>query len=99
MNINLKLRFKNPVFVVQFLMAIVLPVLAYAGLTVADITTWSAVGNLFKMAFSNPYVLGLVVVNVWQTVNDPTTTGLTDSKTVMKRTEPNAEKYEKNTTK
>ena len=71
-NINFKIRFKNPVFITQI-------VLAYAGLTVSDITSWSALGNLFLGAISNPYVLGLVIVSLWNAINDPTTSGAFDS--------------------
>lgn len=89
MKINWKVRAKNPVFWAQVVMAIVLPVLAYGGLTVQDLTTWGAVWDMLKMAALNPYVLGLVLVSLWQTVNDPTTTGLSDSALAMSYTEPN----------
>lgn len=92
MNINWKIRFKNPVFIWQFVLAFLMPVLAYGGLTVQDLTTWGAVWDMLKMAVLNPYVLGLVLVNLWQTVNDPTTTGISDSKRAMQYTEPNADK-------
>lgn len=92
MNINWKIRFKNPVFIAQLFMAIILPVLAYTGLTVQDMTSWSLLGRVLLDAVLNPYVLGLVIVNVWQTVNDPTTTGISDSERAMQYTEPNADK-------
>lgn len=74
--VNFKVRFKNPVFIAQFILAILTPVLAYAGLTAADLTTWKTLGDLILGAISNPYVLSLVVVSVWNAVNDPTTPGL-----------------------
>lgn len=40
---NLKVRVKNPVFWVQIVLSILTPVLAYAGLTAQDLTTWSKV--------------------------------------------------------
>ena len=61
---NLKVRVKNPVFWVQIVLSILTPVLAYAGLTAQDLTTWSKVGELIVGAISNPYVLSLVVVSV-----------------------------------
>ena len=79
---NLKVRVKNPVFWVQIVLSILTPVLAYAGLTAQDLTTWSKVGELIVGAVSNPYVLSLVAVSVWNTLNDPTTKGLGDSATV-----------------
>lgn len=86
--INFKVRFKNPVFIAQLILAILTPILAYAGLTVQDLTSWSALGNVLLEALANPYVLGLVVVSVWNAVNDPTTAGVTDSKLALTYTEP-----------
>lgn len=51
MKINWKVRFKNPVFWVQVILAIAMPVLAYAGLSFEDITTWSILWRLAKNAF------------------------------------------------
>ena len=65
---NLKVRVKNPVFWVQIVLSILTPVLAYAGLTAQDLTTWSKVGELIVGAVSNPYVLSLVAVSVWNTL-------------------------------
>ena len=86
--INFKVRFKNPVFIAQLILAILTPILAYAGLTVQDLTSWSALGNVLLEAIANPYVLGLVVVSVWNAINDPTTAGVTDSKLALTYTEP-----------
>lgn len=77
--INWKIRFKNPVFIAQFILAILTPILAYAGLTAQDITTWSKLGSLLLGAAANPYVLSLVLVSLWNCINDPTTEGLVDS--------------------
>lgn len=81
--INLKVRFKNPVFIAQLVLAILTPILAYAGLTAQDLTTWGALGKLLVDAVSNPYVLSLVVVSVWNAVNDPTTHGVADSEAAL----------------
>ena len=92
MKINWKVRFKNPVFIVQLLLAILTPILAYAGLTVQDMTTWQAIGNLLLGAISNPYVIGLVVISVFNALNDPTTTGITDSAKALTYDAPNSNK-------
>lgn len=76
---NLRVRIKNPVFWVQLLLGIGATVLAYAGLTAADMTSWSAVLDVARQALTNPYCLFLVASNVWNALNDPTTSGLTDS--------------------
>ena len=85
---NIKVRVKNPVFWVQIFLSILTPILAYAGLTAQDLTTWAKLGEVLIMALSNPYVLGLVAVSVWNTFNDPTTKGITDSKRAMEYEKP-----------
>lgn len=88
MKINWKVRFKNPVFIAQLILSVLTPILAYAGLTVQDITTWGTLRNLLVSALSNPYVLGLVIVSVWNAVNDPTTSGVSDSVNALTYEEP-----------
>ena len=85
---NIKVRVKNPVFWVQILLSILTPILAYAGLTTQDLTTWAKLGEVLIMALSNPYVLGLVALSVWNALNDPTTKGITDSKRAMEYKKP-----------
>ena len=81
--INLKVRFRNPVFIAQLVLAVLTPILAYAGLTMQDLTTWKALGDLLLGAIKNPYVLGLVIVSVFNAVTDPTTAGVGDSENAM----------------
>ena len=88
---NLKVRFKNPVFIVQLILAILTPLLAYAGLTVQDLTSWAILGNILLEAIKNPYILGLIVISVWNALNDPTTAGLKDSKQAMTYNKPKIE--------
>lgn len=87
--INWKVRLKNPVFWVQVIVAIVLPILAYLGLSWDDMTSWAALGGIFLEAVKNPVILVSVVVSVWNAVNDPTTKGLSDSYRAMTYDEPN----------
>ena len=89
MNINWKVRIKNPVFWVQIAVAIVLPILAYLGLSWDDMTSWEALGGIFVEAVKNPVILVSVVVSVWNAINDPTTKGLNDSFMAMTYAEPN----------
>ena len=89
MKINLKVRLKNPVFIAQIILAILTPILAYAGLTMQDITTWKTLGDLIMNALCNPYVLGLVGVSVWNAINDPTTKGIGDSANALLYNKPN----------
>lgn len=85
---NFKVRFKNPVFIAQLILAILTPILAYAGLTFQDMTSWAALGEILLGAIRNPYVLGLIVVSVWNALNDPTTAGITDSALAMTYDKP-----------
>lgn len=85
---NLKVRFRNPVFLAQLVLAILLPILTYAGLTVQDLTSWEILGVILVDAIRNPYVLSLIVVSVWNALNDPTTAGLTDSSQAMTYDKP-----------
>ena len=92
--INWKVRFKNPIFIAQLILAIFTPILAYAGLTAQDINTWKTLGDLIIGALSNPYVLGLVVVSVWNAINDPTTPTPLDSDRAMEYTTPGVNEEE-----
>ena len=85
---NLKVRFKNPVFIIQLILAILTPILAYAGLTLQDLTSWAKLGQILLQALENPYVLGLIAVSIWNALNDPTTAGVTDSDLALTYTEP-----------
>ena len=85
---NLKVRIKNPVFWVQIILGAFATALAYAGLTAADMTTWAGVWEITKGTVSNPYCLFLVACNVWSALNDPTTSGVTDSDRAKNYTAP-----------
>lgn len=54
MKLNFKVRFKNPIFLAQLFLAILTPLLAYAGLTMQDLTSWKALGELLLEAVRNP---------------------------------------------
>ena len=78
--INLLIRFKNPIFIIQLILAVLTPILAYAGLKAEDLTTLDTLLKVLIDALGNPYVLSLVFVSVWNAVNDPTTPGITDNR-------------------
>ena len=86
--INWKVRFKNPVFVIQFILSIFTPIFTYMGITAQDLTSWGVVLNALQCAIANPYVLGLVILSVWNALNDPTTSGLGDSANALTYTSP-----------
>lgn len=88
MKINWKVRFKNPVFYVQLIIAIFTPVLAYMGITIRDLTSWGAVLDVLHEAVFNPYILILAAANIWNAIIDPTTEGIRDSAAAIKYDEP-----------
>jgi len=77
--INWLVRIKNPVWLLQIFIAATSPVLAYYGISVQQLTSWDKFGVLCVEAVKNPYVLGLIIANVFNTVTDPTTKGISDS--------------------
>ena len=90
MKLNWKVRFnaKNKAFLARFAVAVLLPILGYYGLKTSDLTTWQAVLDVIVKALSNPYVLGMMVVNVINILPDPTTSGLSDSEQALTYTKP-----------
>jgi uncharacterized membrane protein len=59
--------------------ALFLPLLAYQGLAMDDLTSWSSVADLFKKAFTNPYLLAITAWSVFNALTDPTVKGVGDS--------------------
>ena len=88
MKINWKVRFKNPVFWFNLAASIFLPMLAYLGFNWEDMTSWQAVGNVLLQAVQSPVIVASVLVSVWNLLNDPTTSGLSDSSQALTYTEP-----------
>ena len=85
--INWKVRMRNPMFWAQILLSVIMPILAYLGLTAEDLSSWSVLGeDLIK------YILSLVIVSVYNAITDPTTTGFTDSKRALTYDTPNSDK-------
>lgn len=88
MKINWKLRFYNPVWWVQVVLALIVPILSYFGYSFQSMTSWQLVGETLLKAIQNPYVLGMAILSVLNTVNDPTTKGLGDSADSLKYSKP-----------
>ena len=89
--INWKVRAKSPQFWVGLLGVIASPVLAYYGLSYADMTTWESIGNVLAQFFTNPFLIGTVVMAVLSFIGvltDPTTKGVSDSEQAMEYTKP-----------
>lgn len=92
MKINWKVRFKNPVFWANLAAAILLPILAALGLNWEDMTSWPGLWEVLLQAAQNPVIVVSVIVSVWNLINDPTTSGLSDSKNALTYDKPNGEK-------
>ena len=91
MKINWKVRVKSPQFWVGLIGVIASPVLAYLGLGFEDLTSWKSVGEVFVEFFSNPYLIGTVVMAVLSFIGvltDPTTKGVGDSKQALEYEKP-----------
>ena len=50
-------------------------------------TTWESVGTILAGALSNPYVLGMSLINALNMIPDPSTAGLSDDDEVLSMTE------------
>ena len=90
--INWKVRIKNPQFIAQIAISIFVPILGYAGLTAQDLTSWAILLQLIINAVSNPYVLMIVIVSVYNAIQDPTTAGIGDSAQALTYTKPKGDK-------
>lgn len=90
MNINWKVRFnrKNIVFLAQVVISVCVPVLTYFGLQASDMTTWTKVWETLVQAVSNPYVVLMAVVSLFNAITDPTTKGVSDSKDALTYEQP-----------
>lgn len=91
MKINWKVRAVNPVFWGNIVIAIICPILAYMGISWDDLTSWAALGNVLLEAIKNPVIVVAIIVSVWNAINDPTTSGISDSAAALQYAEPKKE--------
>nr|DAR44088.1 MAG TPA: holin [Caudoviricetes sp.] len=88
--LNWKVRFnrENILFISQVIISVVVPILTYFGLQASDLTTWTKVGDTFVQAVSNPYVVVMALVSLFNAITDPTTKGIGDSEKALTYTSP-----------
>ena len=86
--INWKVRFKNPTFIIQVLGAVFLPVLAYMGINIQDLTSWPILWDVIIQAVSNPFIVGTMIWGTYNAINDPTTPGIKDSPLAKSKNKP-----------
>lgn len=81
MSINWKVRFnrKNILFLSQVLLSVLVPILTYSGMQLSDFTSWQIVRDTLIQAISNPYVIIMSLVSLFNAITDPTTQGISDS--------------------
>ncbi len=88
MKINWNVRIHNPLWWVQIIGSILTPMLMYFGFNWQDMTTWANLGGLFVATFKNPVVIVAVLWSLFNTINDPTTKGLSDSQRALSYYKP-----------
>ncbi len=84
MRINWKVRLKNPVFWAQIATLIIAPMLAGAGMSWGEITSWHILWLLVLDSIKNPVVVVAILAGIWAAVNDPTTAGFSDSRRALR---------------
>ena len=91
MNINWKVRIKNPTWWAQVVCAIVLPLVVGTGAQWSDMTSWQTLGATLLAALMNPVVVVAMLVQLWTAVTDPTTAGTSDSPLALTYSAPKKE--------
>lgn len=80
---NLKIRFKDPMFIIQLLSLVFGIIVQAVAISFDEITTWAKLGEVIKDIISNPYLLGTIIFNLAvgliNLFRDPTTSGINDS--------------------
>lgn len=84
MKINLKVRVRNP----YFWIGLVAVILAAVGITPESLTSWEQLVEQVSQLLENPFALGCMAVAVVGYINDPTTSGLSDSQRVLTYQKP-----------
>ncbi len=79
MNINMKVRMKNPFFWIGLIGVAI----AVIGVDVRTLTSWSAVVNTLSEFIRNPFAIGSAVIAILGVFIDPTTAGIGDSQLAM----------------
>lgn len=90
MGINWKVRINNLTWWGEVALAVIIPILSYYGLTGADMSSWGVVFDTLGKAVSNPYVLVITAMSLFNAIVDPTTKGVKDSDQAMTYDKPKA---------
>ena len=87
MNMNIKVRVKNPWFWVGVFSVAITAI----GVDPMTFTSWAAVWEGIKAVLSNPVQLVTMCLAILSVFVDPTTAGIGDSKTALGYDKPNRE--------
>ncbi len=88
MKLNWKVRIKNP----YFWLGLVAVILAAIGVSPESLTSWPILYAQIRALLNNPFAVGCVIVAVLGYINDPTTSGLSDSQRAMGYEKPRKDK-------
>ena len=85
---DLVVQIKNPQWWFSVILAVVVLIGAYYGITGSDITSRGIFFSTLIATVLNPYVVFSVLVSVWNAVIDPTTSGISDSSNALTYEKP-----------
>lgn len=68
----LRRKIRRPMFWVQIVLSVIMPILTYLGLTLEDLNSWAKLVEVLFKAISNPYILGTTFVNVYNAITETT---------------------------
>lgn len=88
MSINWQVRARNPLFWVQVVCAVVMPLIVGMGYEWSQMTSWTKLGEVLLAAIGNPVVFVAMLSSLWTAVTDPTTAGVSDSKQALEYERP-----------
>ena len=88
MKLNWKVRIKNP----YFWLGLIAVILAAVGVSPESLTSWPILYAQIRALLGNPFAVGCVIVAVLGYINDPTTSGLSDSQRAMGYEKPRKDK-------
>ena len=87
MRINWKVRFKNP----YFWIGLIAVILSAVGAEPEIFTSWIILLDKIKSLLGNPFLVGCTIIAVVGFLNDPTTSGLSDSIKALSYKKPKKE--------
>lgn len=94
MQINWRVRFKNPTFWIQIITLTVLTMLSGVGARWEDMTSWPLFMDTLAAAIMNPVTVVAVLAAWWTAITDPTTKGTSDPLHTLAMDEPEPTKMD-----